>query len=87
MPSGVAPWQSAREAMEAAVPIRSELDPNDYAPVSGRYELLNPFGAETGDSVFAREGEQLPPVPCGYSWMQHPSDCIGARRDPAAAAA
>jgi hypothetical protein len=51
------------------MPILSDLDPNDYAPASGRYELLNVFGTETGESVSVAEGDQLPATPIGFSWQ------------------
>jgi hypothetical protein len=50
------------------VPRRSEHDPTDDAPASGRYELLNVFGTATGEAVSAGEGERLPAVPRGYCW-------------------
>jgi hypothetical protein len=53
---------------KAAVPIRSEFDPNDDAPASGRYELLNVFGTGTGETAYADEGERLPAAPLGYRW-------------------
>jgi hypothetical protein len=53
---------------KTVVPRRSEHDPTDDAPTSGRYELLNIFGTATGEAVSAGEGERLPAVPRGYSW-------------------
>jgi hypothetical protein len=50
------------------VPKRSEHDPNDDAPASGRYELLNVFGTATGEIVSAGKGERLPAAPLGYRW-------------------
>jgi hypothetical protein len=50
------------------VPRRSEHDPTDDPPASGRYELLNIFGTATGEAVFASEGERLSGAPLGYSW-------------------
>ena len=56
------------------VPRRSEYDPRDVAPASGRYELLNIFGTATGEAVAANEGERLPAIPRGYSWRQVAAD-------------
>ena len=53
---------------------RSEYDPSDVAPASGRYELLNIFGTATGEAVAASEGERLPAIPRGYSWRQVAAD-------------
>ena len=50
------------------MPRRSEHDPADDAPPSGRYELLNTFDTPAGGSASATEGERLPAVPPGYSW-------------------
>lgn len=51
-----------------SVPRPSEHDPNDAAPASGRYELLNVFGTVTGEEMRANEGERLPAAPLGYRW-------------------
>jgi hypothetical protein len=53
---------------KTAVPTSSELAPNDAAPASGRYELLNVFGTATGEALRAIEGERLPAAPLGYKW-------------------
>lgn len=50
------------------MPTSSEHDPNDAAPASGRYELLNVFGTATGEALRAIEGELLPAAPLGYKW-------------------
>jgi hypothetical protein len=50
------------------VPVRTEHDPSDEAPASGRYELLNVFGTATGETVSAGAGERLPRAPLGYRW-------------------
>jgi hypothetical protein len=50
------------------VPTSYEHNPNEHAPVSGRYELLNVFGTGTGEAVCAGEGERLPAAPRGYRW-------------------
>jgi hypothetical protein len=53
---------------------RSEYDPRDVAPASGRYELLNIFGTATDEAVAASEGDRLPAIPRGYSWRQVAAD-------------
>jgi hypothetical protein len=53
---------------KTAVPAPSEHAPNDAAPASGRYELLNVFGTATGEALRAIEGERLPAAPLGYKW-------------------
>jgi hypothetical protein len=53
---------------ETVVPRRSEYDPTDDAPASGRYELLNIFGTATGEVVSASKGEPLPAAPLAYCW-------------------
>jgi hypothetical protein len=50
------------------VRLRTEHDPNDDAPASGRYELLNVFGTPTGETAGAGKGERLPRAPVGYRW-------------------
>jgi hypothetical protein len=50
------------------VPRPSEHDPNEAAPASGRYELLNVFGTATGEELRANEGERLPAAPLGFKW-------------------
>ncbi|HXA22880.1 MAG TPA: hypothetical protein VNW90_11310 [Acetobacteraceae bacterium] len=53
---------------KTAVLTSSEHAPNDAAPASGRYELLNVFGTATGEASRAIEGELLPAAPLGYKW-------------------
>ena len=52
----------------ANVLLPFEYAPNDNAPASGRYELLNIFGTPTDEGVSVSEGEPLPAAPLGYSW-------------------
>jgi hypothetical protein len=50
------------------VPARTEHEPNDVAPTSGKYELLNVFGTATGETVSVDAGEHLPGAPFGHGW-------------------
>ena len=53
---------------------KAEHQPGDHAPVTGRYEELNVFGARTGNVHHAREGEPLPSAPRGFLWRRIEDD-------------
>ena len=64
----------------ANVLLPFEYAPNDNAPASGRYELLNISGTPTHEAISASEGERLPAAPLGYSWRLVANDVEVARR-------
>jgi hypothetical protein len=39
------------------------------APASGTYETLNLFGRRTGHRVVLAQGEILPALPRGFTWL------------------
>jgi hypothetical protein len=41
----------------------------DDPPAAGTYEQLNIFGSPTGIRINLRQGEPLPAVPHGHSWV------------------
>ena len=47
-----------------------EYKPNEKAPISGIYELLNIFGSPHGKTAFVCQGERLPLAPRDYTWRQ-----------------
>ena len=47
----------------------SEDSPMDDPVAAGTYKQLNIFGSPTGIRIKVREGQSLPPVPAGHSWM------------------
>jgi hypothetical protein len=53
---------------------RQEVAGGTAAPRTGTYEIANLFGRQTGHRVMLREGEQLPPLPRGFTWVVPVSD-------------
>jgi hypothetical protein len=47
----------------------SEASPMDDPVAAGTYKQLNIFGSPTGIRINLRQGEPLPLVPAGHSWM------------------
>jgi hypothetical protein len=45
------------------------LDPGKPAPVAGFYRAHNVLGVPVDEPVPIREGEPLPPLPPGFTWV------------------
>jgi len=45
------------------MPIKTSHRPGEYAPRTGRYEIIGPKGARTGNIREISRGEPLPPTP------------------------
>jgi hypothetical protein len=47
-----------------------EHRPGERASETGHYEELNVFGAPTGKVTHAKEGDELPTAPRGFTWRR-----------------
>jgi hypothetical protein len=46
------------------------------APESATYETVNLFGRRTGHRIVAQQGEFLPELPRGFTWIAIEADAI-----------
>jgi len=51
------------------MPDPQPVSPGQPAPVAGYYRAQNAFGAPIEQVVPMREGEPLPPLPKGFTWV------------------
>jgi hypothetical protein len=47
----------------------TEYPPETPAPASATYETVNLFGRKTGHRVALEQGQSLPALPRGFSWV------------------
>jgi hypothetical protein len=59
----------ATERFIGQMPDSHSLSPGQPAPVAGYYCARNMFGAPIEQVVPMREGEPLPPLPKGFTWV------------------
>ena len=65
------PSRSGRPVSKGAanMPGPQHLDPGQPTPVAGYYRAHNVLGAPVEEVVPMREGEPLPPLPKGFTWV------------------
>jgi hypothetical protein len=51
------------------MPDLQQIDPGQPAPVAGYYRAHNVLGVPGEQVVPMREGEPLPPLPKGFTWV------------------
>ena len=54
----------------ARAPDPQPLRPGDTAPLAGYYRAHNALGSPIEQVVAIRQGEQLPPLPPGFTWVR-----------------
>ena len=52
------------------MPDPQPLRPGDTVPLAGYYRAHNVFGSPIEQVVAMREGEKLPPLPVGFTWVR-----------------
>jgi hypothetical protein len=52
-----------------AMPDPQHLDPGQLTPFAGYYRAHDVFGSPIEQVVPMREGEALPPLPKGFTWV------------------
>jgi hypothetical protein len=51
------------------MPDQQPLRPGETAPLAGYYRVHNALGSPIEQVVAMREGELLPPLPTGFTWV------------------
>ena len=51
------------------MPEQQPLRPGETAPLAGYYRVHNALGSPIEQVVAVREGELLPPLPTGFTWV------------------